>query len=150
LNWLKGVINGIVNTVLWLPKQIAKLNPFSGPVGRNSVGRANPGGGRPSYAIKRAGGGPVPGYGAGDSVPAMLTPGEFVVQRQIVNQVGMPAMHRFNQTGQMASSQPPEVIQLHHTTRLQGRVLAEEVLRYSLKRAARGAGTLSGGSLVTH
>jgi hypothetical protein len=99
-----------------------------------------------SKPIHRAGGGPVPGSGYGDTVSAMLTPGEYVVQKQIVNQVGMPAMQRFNQTGQIGGDtvfeiQPQPIM-------LDGRRIAEVVLRVAKKQAARGHGTLAGGSLV--
>lgn len=35
-----------------------------------------------------ASGGQVPGSGQGDTVPAMLTPGEFVVRKSVVNKIG--------------------------------------------------------------
>lgn len=41
-----------------------------------------------------AGGGPVPGSGEGDTVHAMLTPGEFVVRKDVVQQPGMLALLR--------------------------------------------------------
>lgn len=46
--------------------------------------------------IRRAGGGGVPGAGNSDTVPAMLTPGEFVVRRAIVNRVGLSNLVKFN------------------------------------------------------
>lgn len=45
---------------------------------------------------KFAAGGPVPGMGAGDKVPAMLTPGEFVLNRGAANAVGLGTLHNFN------------------------------------------------------
>lgn len=41
-------------------------------------------------------GGRVPGRGNGDTVPAMLTPGEMVIRKEIVNRVGPENMERFN------------------------------------------------------
>ena len=41
-------------------------------------------------------GGKVPGRGNGDTVPSMLTPGEFVVRKAIVNRVGPENLARFN------------------------------------------------------
>lgn len=35
-----------------------------------------------------AGGGQVPGAGSGDTVPAMLTPGEYVIRKSVVNKIG--------------------------------------------------------------
>jgi tape measure domain-containing protein len=47
----------------------------------------------PGYAS----GGPVPGSGDGDTVPAMLTPGEFVVRKAAVAHYGAPLLHAMNQ-----------------------------------------------------
>jgi len=41
-------------------------------------------------------GGPVPGSGRGDKVPAMLEPGEFVMRRTAVEAMGMDQMHAIN------------------------------------------------------
>lgn len=46
--------------------------------------------------IRRAGGGGVPGSGNSDTVPAMLTPGEFVVRKAIVGRVGLENLQKFN------------------------------------------------------
>ena len=41
-------------------------------------------------------GGPVPGSGNGDTVPAMLEPGEFVLNKRSVKNIGMSNLHRVN------------------------------------------------------
>lgn len=41
-------------------------------------------------------GGVVPGSGLGDTVPAMLTPGEFVFRKQAVAQLGLPLLRAMN------------------------------------------------------
>lgn len=41
-------------------------------------------------------GGPVPGSGNTDSVPAMLTPGEFVIRKKSVQSIGMDKLHAMN------------------------------------------------------
>lgn len=41
-------------------------------------------------------GGQVPGSGSGDTVPAMLTPGEFVVRKAAVQALGLDTMHWLN------------------------------------------------------
>ncbi len=46
--------------------------------------------------IKRAEGGPVPGFGGADKVPAMLTPGEFVVNKDAAKKLGMTNLFRIN------------------------------------------------------
>ena len=47
----------------------------------------------PMYANK---GGEVPGQGNKDTVPAMLTPGEFVLTKEAVNQVGADTLYGMN------------------------------------------------------
>ena len=44
-------------------------------------------------------GGPVTGMGMDDSVPAMLTPGEFVLRQSAVQRAGMANLQRFNNGG---------------------------------------------------
>lgn len=41
-------------------------------------------------------GGPVPGSGTGDTVPALLTPGEFVLNKRAVRALGMSTLSSFN------------------------------------------------------
>jgi hypothetical protein len=43
-----------------------------------------------------AGGGTVPGLGSGDTVPAMLTPGEFVVRKSAAQALGPQALDQLN------------------------------------------------------
>jgi hypothetical protein len=49
-----------------------------------------------------AAGGLVPGMGSGDTTAAMLTPGEFVLNRQMVAQVGVSNLESWRQGGQPA------------------------------------------------
>lgn len=46
--------------------------------------------------LKRASGGPVPGSGSGDTVPAMLTPGEFVVNKKSAKSFGYNNLEKIN------------------------------------------------------
>jgi hypothetical protein len=48
------------------------------------------------YIKKFARGGVVPGVGDGDTVPAMLEPGEFVIRKKAVQAIGMNRLHRMN------------------------------------------------------
>jgi len=41
-------------------------------------------------------GGSVPGQGNTDTVPAMLTPGEYVLRKEVVQQVGLPRLEAMN------------------------------------------------------
>jgi hypothetical protein len=60
-------------------QKLKSLNPFAGA--------SMPPVGSPSLAPFAAGG-QVPGRGSGDIVPALLTPGEFVIRKGIVDQLG--------------------------------------------------------------
>ncbi len=48
-----------------------------------------------------AAGGRVGGTGNRDTVPAMLTPGEFVLRRAAVKKIGMPSLQRMNQADKL-------------------------------------------------
>jgi len=52
-----------------------------------------------SAFLHRAEGGDVPGTGSGDTVPAMLTPGEFVLKKSAVQSIGSSKLHHINQKG---------------------------------------------------
>jgi len=41
-------------------------------------------------------GGKLPGYGGGDSIPAMVEPGEFIVRKEAVKQYGASMLHALN------------------------------------------------------
>lgn len=51
-----------------------------------------------------ASGGSVPGMGSGDVVPAMLTPGEFVVRKSVVDRVGSGFLEWMNGGGMFSSN----------------------------------------------
>jgi hypothetical protein len=53
-------------------------------------GRAGP------EVYRRASGGTIPGVGNGDTVPAMLTPGEYVIRKDAAAAIGMPMLERLN------------------------------------------------------
>lgn len=53
-------------------------------------------------ASKFASGGLVPGSGNRDTVPAMLTPGEFVIRKSSVNKLGAGTLAQMNANGYMA------------------------------------------------
>jgi len=65
----------------------------------------------PMYANK---GGEVPGSGNTDTVPAMLTPGEFVLTKDAVNQYGADALYGMNAaaggTGKPKSGKAPDAV----------------------------------------
>lgn len=54
-------------------------------------------------------GGMVGGTGYGDTVPAMLTPGEFVMKRSAVDSIGAGVLSQMNRTGQAPQMQAGDV-----------------------------------------
>jgi hypothetical protein len=72
-------LKDIMDTIDW-----GKIESRSGP----AVSPVVQGLGGTFGGIFRATGGPVPGAGNGDTVPAMLTPGEYVLNRRMVSQAG--------------------------------------------------------------
>lgn len=73
---------------------------FTGRLTPPQVATPNAGG----YIRRFATGGIVPGYGTGDSVPAMLTPGEFVMNRKAVQKYGQGNLVRMNKAGAATTS----------------------------------------------
>lgn len=67
---------------------------FSTGVKRGPDGKANGG-----VIRKFARGGVVPGAGSGDTVPAMLEPGEFVIRKKAVETIGADNLHSMNKYG---------------------------------------------------
>ena len=55
-----------------------------------------------NYALKRASGGGVPGHGSGDTVPALLTPGEFVINKKSAQAIGYGNLSRMNRVKKFA------------------------------------------------
>lgn len=53
----------------------------------------------PSTIIHRSSGGPVPGYGNGDTVPAMLEGGEYVIKKDSAQKIGYGNLNSMNAKG---------------------------------------------------
>lgn len=56
---------------------------------------------RGADAIKFASGGKAPGSGNEDNVPALLTPGEFVINKKAAKKIGLSNLHRLNKADQV-------------------------------------------------
>lgn len=132
-DWLGNAARNVAHAVhtAFAPVQAA-VSIFTHP-GR-SLG-FNTGGLVPGFA----GGGFVPGAGPNrDSLLAGLTTGEFVMKRDVVNAVGVPALNSINDTGRLPSnSDDGEILPIVMQNILDGRVLAEATHRYMLRRQAR-------------
>jgi TP901 family phage tail tape measure protein len=84
-----------------------------------------------------AAGGVVPGYGMGDSVPAMLTPGEFVLNRQAVASLGIGTLNALN-SGWRGGGEAQEYVPIQVINKMDSRVLSESTTRYALKKRRGG------------
>lgn len=99
LNNLKGTIDPVKSALGNLTNAINNLRTViaAKPAGGGFIGG---GGGRPRGGARPprgfASGGLVPGTGNRDTVPAMLTPGEFVIRKSAVKSIGTGALGEIN------------------------------------------------------
>ena len=74
-----------------------QVKPEETPPEQQDVEKMNKGGMVPDKNVTKMNqGGEVPGQGNTDTVPAMLTPGEFVLTKDAVNQVGADTLYNIN------------------------------------------------------
>ena len=99
----KGALPAL--TAIFAIKGFKALTQFSG----GFLGGLRRGGGNTlnsgGYVKGYATGGLVPGSGSRDTVPAMLTPGEFVVRKKAVAALGTKRLHKINQYARGGSVQ---------------------------------------------
>lgn len=99
-DWLansESAAAGILRLILRIAKALGDASHGAISLGSEGGSESNPGGGNASGgSLARAGGGRVPGSGFGDSVRALLTPGEFVHRVAAVRHYGLDFMHRLN------------------------------------------------------
>ena len=88
---LKGVLPLLAG--LGAMKGLSALAGFT--KGFGGVFKRSQGGPIPRFAR----GGVVPGTGSGDTVPAMLQPGEFVIRKKAVETLGTKRLHKMNKFG---------------------------------------------------
>lgn len=86
INALQSNTNSLMSNTASIDALTLAINTRSSPGTLNSGGRV----------LGFASGGSVPGAGNTDSVPAMLTPGEFVVNKKAARAVGSKNLHRIN------------------------------------------------------
>ena len=74
-----------------------EVKPEETPPEQQDAEKMNKGGMVPDKNVTKMNqGGEVPGQGNTDTVPAMLTPGEFVLTKEAVNQVGADTLYNMN------------------------------------------------------
>lgn len=96
-----GPMWGMVTNKNNLPNAVHAGN-FPGPDNPYAGGGTTPGSSAGAIALGKAmnSGGRVPGQGSTDTVPAMLTPGEFVMNKNAVQQIGVQNLQAMNQQPQ--------------------------------------------------
>lgn len=104
-SWAGNTFGKMKGIGSWISEQASSLASFIGSIpgkiaaafsaGWNSAPK-NPQGHAAGGMIYRASGGEVPGEGDGDTVPAMLTPGEIVINKKVVNAVGAQNLLNLN------------------------------------------------------
>lgn len=98
LNLAKGLIEvtRAVKPLIPLIGAIALVKGVQGGANLGGSFLSNLAGGRRRFAK----GGKVPGSGNGDTVPAMLTPGEFVIRKKAAQSIGFDKLARMNRFAQ--------------------------------------------------
>jgi TP901 family phage tail tape measure protein len=93
-------VTGLANAFIGLASSITPILPYIGLImGMKAISGAKqilPGFFAGIKGRGMASGGMVPGYGNGDTVPAMLTPGEFVIRKKAVEKIGASNLHSIN------------------------------------------------------
>jgi hypothetical protein len=93
----------------------------------------------------------IQGYQMGgvvDNIPAWLTAGEGVLNRTAMSGIGVGGLNYLNAGGNF-NALGGQDINITVNSILDGRVIARSVLRETLRQAARGPASLSGGALAT-
>jgi TP901 family phage tail tape measure protein len=95
----KAKVSAQVKAVEALTDNTKALSSLASSVNNlvNKLDALKPGGGR---ILPFASGGVVPGTGNRDTVPAMLTPGEFVIRKNAVKALGTEKLHAMNKYAQ--------------------------------------------------
>ena len=90
--WISGQVQQIKGWIDWIFSAISRAQSAASSAA-SAFGAAA---GNAATAPGFAAGGPVPGSGNGDTVPAWLTPGEFVMRRSVVSELGAPFFAMLN------------------------------------------------------
>jgi phage-related protein len=145
---VRSVVTWIANAFKWLADKITFPFRMLIKAGKEAVGWAKGAvhdvGNFVQNISPFARGGLVPGFASGgqigygtDTVPAMLTPGEFVLRRQVVSSVGVQNLASLNQGGQLPTGQASHIEPGVTKVFIGARQVAEAVTHYSLKQKAR-------------
>jgi len=124
IKWLIHAIRWIVDKVLWLPRELAKLNPFGGGPADTAHGRASIAHHAHSLGLATGFGRPVPIPLPHGTVHSSSTPSSN-------------GLNTINAGGHMTSSESRDLV-THVHVHVAGKVLAQESVRQSLRAVALG------------
>ncbi|NDB60419.1 phage tail tape measure protein, partial [bacterium] len=131
-------------------KLVKGIGGFLGGVGAGlTSGRAFNKGGR-VHAFAR--GGLVPGVGDTDSVPAMLSPGEFVIKKSSVKSIGANNLHAMNKyaVGGVASKSASMALTGRKRLSTREMMKASQQAGYNIERLDNGRIALSRNGKIVH
>lgn len=102
-NWLLNMFGGFLGTDVqkgtFLGIQMPKVNEMGQEFGKFLLPGVNLVSSFLNNSKKKSTGGLIPGFGGGDTVPAMLEPGEYVLNKDLVRHIGIPNLDRMNFAG---------------------------------------------------
>lgn len=140
INWIKSHAQDL-NPLHWISKGVGAVGHFLGSI-LHEGGPVYRAAGGPIY---REAGGPV----GTDSVPMWGSPGEYVLPRSVVSQLGTPFLNNLVAGGGAGSAPEVRVFIEPAPINISGQKVAQIVLKESKKRSARGSTNLVGGNLST-
>jgi TP901 family phage tail tape measure protein len=120
-NIFRSIVRMVGSAVRAIVELISNINPFN----RSNNDKGSYETDRVPMAIKRATGGPVPGTGDRDSVLAMLTPGEFVINKKAAEALGPEVLKRLNAYAAGGLVQPSPALSAFNQATAGGRAALE-------------------------
>ena len=137
--WVVDQVKGFVSGIAHVPGNIAgSVGHFlSHPFGLHTGG----------IVPHMASGGVLGGYGGGDSIPAMLEPGEGVLRKEAVQSIGSQTFNSINATGTVAGAgAPPDYVYVAAPVNIQAgqRVIAETTAHFVARKSALSGRYVSG------
>ena len=140
IDWVASKIGGLVKTITHLFGSIVGLpGRIVGDIGHfvSHPFGLHAGGLVPGFSS----GGLIGGYGSRDTTPIMATPGEYVMNKRAVQNIGAQNLNSINQSGSLAGAGQHGDIQITPapvTLTIGKRVLAEALVEFAAKRVSLG------------
>lgn len=151
---IQGIAHAIVQAFDWVKQKVGSVFHFLGhnPI-TDAIGLSGSGGLLHGFGLLHTGGVVKPKYLAmggpsgTDTIPGWLTPGEGVLNRRAMANVGIAGLQRLNDGGGMGGdiTITPSVAVL----KLNDREVGQASIRWFATRSARGSSSLTGGAMLT-